>query len=51
VVLVEPEQFQEHLVRIEHLEDVSDGHQAIDEYQENPDIVVDAEKVSIRIGQ
>ena len=51
MVLVEPVQFQELLVRIEHLEDVLVGHQAVYAYQENPDIAVYAEEVFIRISR
>ncbi len=50
-LLIEPDLFDNLLERVELLEDLLDGRQAIAEYIENPDIAVDAEEVFKRIGQ
>jgi prevent-host-death family protein len=48
-VLIEPELFENLLERVEYLEDLLDGRQAIAEYLEDPSIAVDAEEVFDRI--
>jgi PHD/YefM family antitoxin component YafN of YafNO toxin-antitoxin module len=50
-MLIEPELFDNLLERVELLEDILDGRQAIAEYIENPDVAVDAEDVFERISQ
>jgi len=50
-MMIEPELFDNLLERVELLEDLLDGRQAIAEYIENPDIALDAEEVFERIGQ
>lgn len=50
-MLIEPELFANLIERVELLEDLLDGRQAIAEYIENPDIALDAEEVFKRIGQ
>ncbi len=50
-MMIEPELFENLLERVELLEDLLDGRQAIAEYTENPDIALDAEEVFERIGQ
>ena len=49
-VLLEPELFENLLERVEYLEDLLDGRQAIAEYLEDPSMAVDAEEVFDRIG-
>ena len=44
-MLIEPELFENLMERVELLEDLLDGRQAIAEYLENPDIAIDAETV------
>jgi prevent-host-death family protein len=48
-VLIEPELFENLLERVEYLEDLLDGRQAIAEYLEDPSVAVDAEEVFDRI--
>jgi len=50
-MLIDPELFDNLVERVELLEDLLDGRQAIAEYMENPDIVIDAEEVFSRLGQ
>ena len=50
-VLIEPEFFSDLLERVEFLEDLLDGQQAIDEYIKNPDIALDADEVFKRISK
>ncbi len=50
-MLVEPEFFEHLLNRVEMLEDILDGRQAVKEYLENPEAAVDAEEVFQRIGE
>lgn len=50
-MMIEPELFDNLLERVELLEDLLDGRQAIAEYIENPNIALDAEEVFERIGQ
>ena len=50
-MLIEPELFDNLIERVELLEDLLDGRQAITEYMQNPDIALDAEEVFERIGQ
>ena len=50
-VLIEPELFESLLERVEYLEDLLDGRQAIAEYLEDPTVALDAEEVFERIGQ
>ena len=50
-MLIEPELFENLIERVELLEDLLDGRQAIAEYIESPDIALDAEEVFERIGQ
>jgi prevent-host-death family protein len=49
-VIIEPELFENLLERVEYLEDLLDGRQAITEYLEDPSVAVDAEEVFDRIG-
>jgi PHD/YefM family antitoxin component YafN of YafNO toxin-antitoxin module len=49
-MLIDPEMFDNLLERVELLEDLLDGRQAIAEYIENQDIALDAEEVFKRIG-
>jgi PHD/YefM family antitoxin component YafN of YafNO toxin-antitoxin module len=49
-VLLEPELFENLLERVEYLEDLLDGRQALAEYLEDPSVAVDAEEVFERIG-
>ena len=49
-MLIEPELFDNLMERVELLEDLLDGRQAIADYLENPDIAIDAEVVFDRIG-
>ena len=50
-MLIEPELFENLMERVELLEDLLDGRQAIAEYLENPDIAIDAEAVFEQIGE
>jgi len=50
-VLIEPELFDNLIERVELLEDLLDGRQALAEYIQNPAIALDAEEVFERIGQ
>ncbi len=50
-MLIDPELFDSLVERVELLEDLLDGRQAIAEYMENPDVALDAEEVFERIGQ
>jgi len=50
-MLIEPELFDNLIRRVELLEDLLDGRQALAEYIQNPDIALDAEEVFERIGQ
>ncbi len=50
-MLIEPELFDNLLERVELLEDLLDGRQALAEYIQNPDIALNAEDVFKRIGQ
>ena len=50
-MLIEPELFENLMERVELLEDLLDGRQAIAEYPENPDIAIDAEAVFEQIGE
>jgi PHD/YefM family antitoxin component YafN of YafNO toxin-antitoxin module len=49
-LLIEPELFDNLVERVELLEDLLDGRQAVAEYLENPPIAIDAEAVFERIG-
>ena len=49
-VLVEPEMFDLLLEKAEWLEDLLDGHRAVQEYLEDPSIGVEAEEVFERLG-
>jgi len=50
-MLIDPEMFDNLLERVELLEDLLDGRQAIAEYIDNQDIALDAEEVFKRMGQ
>jgi PHD/YefM family antitoxin component YafN of YafNO toxin-antitoxin module len=50
-MLIEPELFDNLLERVELLEDLLDGRQALAEYIQNPAIALNAEEVFKRIGQ
>jgi len=50
-MLIEPEEFDSLVVRVEYLEDLLDGRQAVAEYLEDPAVALDAEEVFKRIGQ
>ena len=50
-MLIDPEMFENLVERVEFLEDVLDGRQAIAEYLEDPTVALDAEEVFKRIGQ
>ncbi len=50
-MLIEPELFDNLIERVELLEDLLDGRQALAEYIQNPDIALDAEEVFEQIGQ
>jgi PHD/YefM family antitoxin component YafN of YafNO toxin-antitoxin module len=50
-ILIEPELFESLLERVEYLEDLLDGRQAIAEYLEDPAVALDAEEVFERVGQ
>ncbi len=50
-ILIEPEMFESLVERVEFLEDLFDGRQAIAEYLEDPTVALDAEEVFERIGQ
>ncbi|MDA1348402.1 MAG: type II toxin-antitoxin system Phd/YefM family antitoxin [Chloroflexi bacterium] len=50
-MLIEPEEFDRLVERVEFLEDLLDGRRAVAEYLEEPTIAADAEEVFERIGQ
>ncbi len=50
-MMIEPEEFDRLLERIEYLEDLLDGRQAVAEYLDDPSVALDAEEVFKRIGQ
>ena len=50
-MLIEPELFDSLLERLELLEDLLDGRQAVSEYIEDPSVALDAEDVFERMGQ
>jgi prevent-host-death family protein len=50
-ILIEPEMFESLVERVEYLEDLMDGRQAIAEYLEDPAVALDAEEVFERVGQ
>lgn len=50
-MIVEPEEFDRLLERVENLEDLLDGRQAVAEYLEDPAVAVDAEEVFERLGR
>jgi len=50
-MLIEPELFDNLIERVELLEDLLDGRQALAEYIQNPATALDAEEVFERIGQ
>jgi hypothetical protein len=50
-MLVEPEEFDRLLERVEYLEDLLDGRQAVAEYLEDPAVALDAEEVFERLGR
>lgn len=50
-MLVEPAEFDRLLERVEHLEDLLDGRQAIADYLQDPDVALDAEEVFERIAR
>jgi prevent-host-death family protein len=50
-MLVEPEEFDRILERVEYLEDLLDGRQAVAEYLEDPGVALDAEEVFERLGR
>lgn len=50
-MLMEPEMFDSLVERVETLEDLLDGRQAIAEYLQDPAIALDAEEVFKRLGQ
>ena len=50
-MLIEPEEFDGLVERVEYLEDLLDGRQAVAEYLEDPAGALDAEEVFERIGQ
>ena len=50
-LLIEPELFDNLIERVELLEDLLDGRQALSEYLEDPEMAVDAEEVFERIDQ
>ena len=50
-MLIEPEEFDRLVERVEFLEDLLDGRRAVAEYLEDPTIAADAEEVFERIGQ
>lgn len=50
-MLMEPEMFDSLVDRVEILEDLLDGRQAIAEYLQDPAIALDAEEVFKRLGQ
>ena len=50
-MMIEPEEFDRLLERIEYLEDLLDGRQAVAEYLDDPSVAPDAEEVFERIGQ
>ncbi len=50
-MLIEPEEFDSLVERIEYLEDLLDGRLAVAEYLKDPAVAIDAEEVFERIGQ
>lgn len=50
-ILIEPEMFESLVERVEFLEDLFDGRQAIAEYLEDPTVALDAEEVFERVGR
>lgn len=50
-MMIEPEEFDRLLERVEYLEDLLDGRQAVAEYIEDPDVASDAEEAFERIAQ
>ena len=50
-MLIDPELFSNLIERVELLEDLLDGRQALAEFMENPDVALDAEEVFSRLGQ
>lgn len=50
-ILIEPEEFDRLLERVEYLEDLLDGRQAVAEYLDDSTIAIDAEEVFERIGR
>jgi len=50
-MLLEPALFENLLERVEFLEDLVDGRQAVKEYLANPDVALDAEEVFERIAE
>ena len=50
-MLVEPEEFDRILERVEYLEDLIDGRQAVAEYLEDPSVAHDADEVFERLGR
>jgi len=50
-MLIEPEEFDRLIERVEFLEDLLDGRQAVAEYLEDPSVAADAEEILGRIGQ
>lgn len=49
-ILIDPDFFDNLVERIELLEDILDGRQAVAEYLANPDTAIDAEDVFERMG-
>jgi len=50
-MLIEPEEFDRLIKRVEFLEDLLDGRRAVAEYLEDPFVAADAEEMLGRIGQ
>jgi prevent-host-death family protein len=50
-MLIEPEEFDRLIERVEFLEDLLDGRRAVAEYLEDPSVAADAEEVLGRMGQ
>ena len=50
-MLIEPGEFDNLVERVEYLEDLLDGREAIAEYLEDPTVAFDAEEVFERINQ
>ncbi len=49
-MILDPDLFENLIERIELIEDILDGHQAVGEYIEDPNAAVDAEEVFGRLG-